>query len=394
MGMTLRRLTAKVLIRPGSGIIGENLRPHQLGYGTRGGCEAAAHSARHLLEKTTEPIVFLKLDIKNAFNTIHRSALNIVRQNMPDTYRFFYSAYAEPSILFFGKETISSTNGVQQGDPGAPAIFSLGIHQAVERVRSRFNTWYLDDASLADTPETVLADVVTLIPMLRSLGLELNGGKCELTFINSTQNDETLRSFQQVLPNIRVVDHKDSSLLGSPLSEGGLISAMTESTKVLSHMSCRLKIIDPHQAFTLLRSAFAIPKILFILRSSPAYRHPDILRAWDTVLQTAFASITNVAALDDTWTQATLPVSLGGLGLRRAEDVALPAYLSSTTASSGLTQLILAPFSVAELDTRGAVEEWRSRVDPSALTPTNLNAHRQKDWDTPIIHKGHSPVPC
>ena len=32
---------------------------------------------------------------------------------------------------------------------------------------------------------------------------------------------------------------------------------------------------------------------------------------------------------EDTWCQSTLPINLGGLGLRLASEVALPAFLSS-----------------------------------------------------------------
>ena len=91
-----------------------------------------------------------------------------------------------------------------------------------------------------------------------------------------------------------------------------------------------------------------------------------------------------MSAAQDSWTQATLPVGLGGLGLRRAADVALPAYLSSMAAASHLTLSILTPFNVAELGVADALEEWRSRVDPSTVPPSDLSAHRQRDWDTPM----------
>ena len=44
----------------------------------------------------------------------------------------------------------------------------------------------------------------------------------------------------------------------------------------------------------------------------------------------------NVELSDDAWTQAMLPVADGGLGIRRATDIALPAYLSSVAGSHAL----------------------------------------------------------
>ena len=41
----------------------------------------------------------------------------------------------------------------------------------------------------------------------------------------------------------------------------------------------------------------------------------------------------NVELSDDAWSQATLPVAEAGLGIRRATDIALPAYMSSVAGS-------------------------------------------------------------
>ena len=46
VGNVLRRLAAKVGARPSSARLGSELRPIQLGFSTRGGCEAAVHAAR------------------------------------------------------------------------------------------------------------------------------------------------------------------------------------------------------------------------------------------------------------------------------------------------------------------------------------------------------------
>ena len=41
------------------------------------------------------------------------------------------------------------------------------------------------------------------------------------------------------------------------------------------------------------------------------------------------------------WQQSTLPASLGGLGVRSATDLALPAFLESVTASADFMQQLL-----------------------------------------------------
>ena len=72
VGSTLRRLTTKVGLKPISHKLGEHFEPRQLGYSSKGGCEAARHAARIYLMSYTRIKVFLKSDIKNAFNCMKR----------------------------------------------------------------------------------------------------------------------------------------------------------------------------------------------------------------------------------------------------------------------------------------------------------------------------------
>ncbi|GAU89490.1 hypothetical protein RvY_02037 [Ramazzottius varieornatus] len=76
VGDTLRRLAGKIVVKRGGRVMEEQVRPEQVGCGTRGGAEAAVHAVRCFLEEgRDESQVLLKLDFKNAFNTIHRDVL-------------------------------------------------------------------------------------------------------------------------------------------------------------------------------------------------------------------------------------------------------------------------------------------------------------------------------
>ena len=46
VGEAIRRLTAKVCLAAGEDSVREYLEPVQVGVGTKGGCEAAVHTAR------------------------------------------------------------------------------------------------------------------------------------------------------------------------------------------------------------------------------------------------------------------------------------------------------------------------------------------------------------
>ena len=383
VGNTLRRLAAKVGARPISHSLGSELRPIQLGFSTKGGCEAAAHSARRYLRDCYHRRVFLKVDMKNAFNCLRRDTLlTVIRNRVPELYKLLWQAYSSPSALFFGEEVLRSETGIQQGDPFGPAMFALGIDEVARRVESEFNVWYLDDAALGDTPERVIEDVKTLIDGLGTIGLEVNSAKCELTILDDTAPGETELLFRAVLPNVRVVHRDDCSLLGAPLSDTGVPAEILRKRENLDLMISRLRVVDNHQAFVLLRNAFSIPKMQYVLRASPAYKHVVELGCFDESLRSAVASVTNVEVSGDSWVQASLPVGLGGLGCRRAGDIALPAFVSSMNSVSDLVEAILSNINMVDArELADAVELWKQGLQ--ADLPVPVHESSQKEWDVP-----------
>jgi hypothetical protein len=67
---------------------------------------------------------------------------------------------------------IISQQGVQQGDPLGPALFSLVAHSQAKQMKFHLSLWYLDDATMGDQPATVLQDLSTLIASSGALGME------------------------------------------------------------------------------------------------------------------------------------------------------------------------------------------------------------------------------
>ena len=63
-------------------------------------------------------------------------------------------------------------------------------------------------------------------------------------------------------------------------------------------MVSKLELIDPHQAFVLLKNSMEIPKLTYLLRSSPAYKESDLLREFDEIVRTSLSQITNVDVKD------------------------------------------------------------------------------------------------
>ena len=115
-----RRLAAKTACLCLGSELGLFFLPVQLGFGTSGGCEAAVHAARKFLSSSTHshPLVPLKVDYRNAFNSVRRNHfLHVVREKFSCLFPFVWLAYRTSAHLFFGDSIIPSATGVQQGDP-------------------------------------------------------------------------------------------------------------------------------------------------------------------------------------------------------------------------------------------------------------------------------------
>ena len=138
-------------------------------------------------------------------------------------------------------------------------------------------------------------------------------------------------------------------------------------------MNDRILLLDGHPGLFLLKNAFSLPRLLLTLRSAPC--HPELLAEYDVITRLTTEALCNIHLDDNSWSQAKLPFRYGGLGLCTAEDLALPAFLSSRTESISLVNEILRqPTNKQEDD-----DEVRAWLDQNLVLPSN--AHKQRNWD-------------
>ena len=388
VGNALRRLATKVVLRPVTTELRDQLQPTQLGVGTPTGCEAALRATRAYIEGTTTPKVILKIDLKNAFNTLRRDTiLTAVRENLPEAYCLFYQAYGANTILYHGNNTIPSATGLQQGDPAGPALFSLSIDDLTKSLSSELNVWFLDDGTLGDLVDKVLNDLDRLLIGFPALGAELNDAKCELTLLNHTEDQqaEVIELFRRRLPSIKIIPLEDLDLLGSPLQDDAVPRMLEEKRETLERLCSRLEQIDAHPALILLKNCFSLPKLMYVLRTSTAFKFPEHLKSIDESIRSSLTCITNADISNEAWHQAQLPVRHGGLGIRTSEHLSASAFLASHYATEDLVARILTPVNLDRRpDPEDALACWQRRV-PESLPP--IDKAKQKAWDEAICKR-------
>ena len=189
---------------------------------------------------------------------------------------------------------------------------------------------YLDDVTLGGNCQDLLHDIQTM-KGTSNLGLLLNAGKCEIISTNMTTCGTLLVS----LPGAQLIPPAQARLLGSPIGDDDSVSmAIKERVVALQRLGERLERLTAHDALVLLRNCFALPKLMYILRTTPCFRSPALL-SYDDCLRAILSQVTNTHLESDgsAWEQATLPVGLGGLGIRSAVDVAPSAYVRTYLAS-------------------------------------------------------------
>lgn len=159
-------------------------------------------------------------------------------------------------------------------------------------------------------------------------------------FCNGIVDENDLKEFQLLSPCIRVTNSVDLELLGSPVLEEGFEKCIAKKLEKISLMVDRLSNLQSHYALFLLRSCFTVPKLIYFLRTTPTWRIQNQIDEIDRSMKEALVSILNIELNEIQWAQASLPVRFGGLGVRKLNDISIPAFLASTHSVENLMSTI------------------------------------------------------
>ena len=99
----------------------------------------------------------------------------------------------------------------------------------------------------------------------------------------------------------------------------------------------------------MLHSCLGVCKLNHLLRTIPPGSVDSELQRFDDNLWRSLSSIFNASISDQSWLQATLPSSFGGLGLRGALRTSLAAFLGSCVSSFTLCSNLLSTYCGASI---------------------------------------------
>ena len=285
-------------------------------------------------------VAIKSLDNVSLSYNLELRAPNVTIRPQPSLSPWVESCYGVASVLNFGDTTILSTTGVQQGDPLGPLLFSLVEQPVIEQLQEieglNQNSWYLDDGLLVGTKEALSEAWDLLVREGEPRGLYLSRDK-SLVFCPAHEPgdlDPIGRGVTRAVGGFK--------LLGAPLGDRDFEEDLVERRLAdISHLLERLPLLeDPHMEFTLLKNCFAFPKFAFTLRTLDTSNHPALLDSFDQAVRGALEGILGSPLPPAQWQQATLPVSKGGMGLRKASSHGAAAFLGSLVSSQLLVQEI------------------------------------------------------
>jgi hypothetical protein len=248
-------------------------------------------------------------------------------------------------------------------------------------LKSDFVVGYLDDVTVGGNHTTVLDDLMQLEVEASTIGLTLNRSKCEV--VGHTQ--ESRNRWLELGVVMKEIDRDKVTLLGAPICPGPCVDKVVEGKRLeLQALSEKLPFMPRHDCLFLLGNIISMPRLLYTLRTAPCMESQELV-LYDNLLRSTLAECMNVDLSQAAWEQASLPVKLGGLGIRSAVMLAPSAFLASAAGAENLIQALL-PIrfqSVIEPAVSTAVDIWRTRIAPTTSLPDNSQRGVQKMWDLP-----------
>jgi len=339
VGELIYRLCTKAVLR--TTFKPDFLSTGQFGVGTKGGVEPIIRAVQRVAEGSVEGGEYThvtSLDFSNAFNTLDRSDMaQAVKQHAPGLYRLAKWAYDKPSHLVIGGSgsdvtRILSAQGVRQGDPLGPLLFSIGIRPILEKLALQLGPdcivlAYLDDVYILSKTDETLEEVTDFFDVAWT-SLKLNPEKSSIVSVDR-------------------INATGIKMLGSCVGPPSVRRAFLKE-KIAEVEQKIEKLVDvPHQHGLLLLRQCMQQDLRHLQRCLVT---DDIEMEWDKldsiIWKAALRLRSSADPTDSTERDQTilsLPVKLGGLGLLSHSTCAPLAFAAASETSDRMLESLLGP---------------------------------------------------
>ena len=369
---------------------------HQCGVALPGGAEALIHLRRNLEEAAAdspEAVVILDLDLRNAFPSLEWASIREAVDRWAPALGPWttWSHASEGRILLPCGTWIEADRGAEQGDPLGPLYCALTLLDCASAGRAAcraagywcWDAWYMDDGQVVAPPAAASIYVRAFDEALARAGGSRIGadGKRKSTAKLLGTSDavsavpegwaEALCMSCDLLPS-----RPGGVVLGVGITAAETEAELTEATARLRTACRSLRLLDdPAAELALLRMSLNSCRVTHLLRSAGCEIPADALDSFDADLEDALGSLLGSQLPGTSWMQASGGAADGGLGLRLASDVCLPAYLASSidarplalTLSEGLPESLRgAVFDCWDRHAAAAREGWLASLPDSA----------------------------
>ena len=330
-GSSLRRLVAKILARQFMKEFESECAPFQYALSTRAGTDCVGHFLRAATDANPTATI-LSVDGVGAYDHVLRSAMTerlLHMQKARTILPFVRLSYGSPSSYSWEDDvgtqrTVTQAEGGEQGDPLMPLLFSIAIHGALEEVPAHLEDGeqlcaFLDDVYVLCLPNRVAPLFKLLRESLdRVAGIRLHEGKTRVWNRSGTAPEDIGELGEEAWQpeGLKVL----GSPIGSPQFTTAKLRERVEEERRLWDAIPTVKNLQCAWQF-LLQSAN--PRANHTLRTLPPslssrYAQDHDEGIWGTVEAILQQVPGEVEERNFAREIATLPMRIGGLGLRSA----------------------------------------------------------------------------
>jgi hypothetical protein len=337
----------------------------QFGVQTPGGCEALYHARVTIEDVAAEGMlgdfVAIDVDMANFYGSIEwKPMLDAYSELFEEGLAWeTWTTKTPATISLPSGEQVEVNRGAGQGEPDGPLKAALTLGRAVRGAREDLHShniptshaWFIDDGQIFCKPEhldTILKrldqgieetgasrgrrdagnDIKSTVRVFDSQGRSATSGSWRTEYVNNTCNVREATTSTKLL----------GGALGSGSQMPQIFSAAVEKTSKL-HDAIN-EVPDPATQMALRSACAGIGKVAYVLRLAGDKIVNGDLSALDTIQRNGVAFTLEGDVGDNSWQQAVVAIGKGGLGMRGATELALPAFVASRIASRPVAERI------------------------------------------------------